>query len=656
MAPSSPRSPPVTAARCPGGDAQAAWPLRGVAPDAAVWGAQVLEPDPLTGGATGPDSGVVAAIDWCVAEWQSEVADGSSRDLVINLSLGSPGGCAGDPVAAAVDAAYSAGAVVMVAAGNSGDGEDTVGVPACAAGAFPVAAAADHSLPVTPGLAGIESNGRYVAPFSSRGPAMLNGAAGPGVTIASAFNTDQPTFVAIGCPMTTTDTMGDTVPNPGCYVASSGTSFATPFLSGVAAQMLDANPDLTPGEVYQILRDTAQPWGPEGYPNIVAGAGMVDGQAAVAQAEGGSVCVDYAATPGPLREVEVSSVGKGKVKQFPLWIEDPSLPLAITMTIDGSFRRGVWGPDLDMQLMDAAGNPYEVPNPLYPLFSPDPFIPAPGTSSTCVAGEDCGLIGVQETLHLPLPVAAGEDLSLPGPHYILEVYPWDGSPNNGRGGSFTLEFSNAYTSTSSADPEICVLTADAGPDQSVSDSDDSGDELVQLDGSGSVNATTYLWTAPGVAIPDGMLTSAVFPVGTHTVTLTVTNGSASDSDTTVIQVNAPGPAGTMHVGDLDAGGGSSGGSWAAEVTIAVDRGGHSALVDQDILVSGTWSSGEAASCQTGASGSCTVAKGGIAKRTKSVSFSVTDLSDASGTYSYAAGDNHDPDGDSNGTAITVPRP
>ncbi|MEE8303050.1 MAG: S8 family serine peptidase [Candidatus Tectomicrobia bacterium] len=541
----------------PWGDPVIAWPLRGVAPDAAIWSAQALEPDLATGGASGPDSGVVAAVDWCVAEWQDEILSGSNRNLVINLSLGSPGGCAGDALAAAVDAAYAAGAVVMAAAGNSGDGKDSVGVPACAAGAFPVAAAADHSLPFTPGLGGIESNGPYIAPWSSRGNALTSGAAGPGVSIASAFNTGQPNFVALGCPMTVPDSDGATVPNPGCYVAASGTSFAAPFLAGLAAQVFEAKPDLTPAEVYQILRDTARPGGPGGMPNIVAGAGLVDGQAAVVAAQGGSKCIDYIPSPSPIREVELGSVRKNKSVQFPIWIEDPSLPLTITMTINGNLRQGMWSPDLDMQLLDAAGNPYLVPNPLYPWLSSVPFVPAPGTSSTCVAGEDCGLIGVQETIHLPLPVAAGEDLTAGGPHYFLEIYPWDGFPNNGKGGTFTLEFSNAYTSTSSSEPDSCAnnspeVTITLPANGSIFDEGDTitftgtANDVEEGDLSASIDWSSDLDGFIGTGAPTSTLS-----LGFHTITAEATDADdATGSDSIGITIEAAGGTGDVVVPDV----------------------------------------------------------------------------------------------------------
>ena len=59
-------------------------------------------------------------------------------------------------------------------------------------------------------------------------------------------------------------------------IAASGTSFASPFVAGIAALIREADPTKGPGAVYQILRDTAKPWGPGGTPNEVAGIGGGD--------------------------------------------------------------------------------------------------------------------------------------------------------------------------------------------------------------------------------------------------------------------------------------------------------------------------------------------------------------------------------------------
>lgn len=63
------------------------------------------------------------------------------------------------------------------------------------------------------------------------------------------------------------------------YTQEEGTSMATPFLAGVAALMLDADPTLTPDEIKQILTETATRM--PGYQDYEVGAGYVNAHAAV---------------------------------------------------------------------------------------------------------------------------------------------------------------------------------------------------------------------------------------------------------------------------------------------------------------------------------------------------------------------------------------
>ena len=61
-----------------------------------------------------------------------------------------------------------------------------------------------------------------------------------------------------------------------------------------------------------------------------------------------------------------------------------------------------------------------------------------------------------------------------------------------------------------------------------------------------------------------------------------------------------------------------------------------------------------ASCITNGSGECSVTKNNIKRNSSSVTFTVTNVTHA--TNSYQVGDNHDPDGDSDGTRIVVNQP
>lgn len=126
---------------------------------------------------------------------------------------------------------------------------------------------------------------------------------------------------------------------------------------------------------------------------------------------------------------------------------------------------------------------------------------------------------------------------------------------------------------------------------------------------------------------------------------------------------ATGPAGTpppppppptpeVHVGDLDS---SStwvtATRWRAQARIAVHDG-DDALV-AGAKVTGTWTGGRSASCTTAANGRCTLNRR-YGKAKASVTFAVTSVTLAGSTYAPAS--NHDPDGDSDGTTISIARP
>jgi serine protease AprX len=160
-------------------------------------------------------SGVMAGIEWAVLDQKVQV---------INLSLGGTGSCDGtDALSVLCDEAVTqADVVICVAAGNSGPGSKTIGSPGCARYVITVGAANDND---------------QIATFSSRGPTadgrIKPDLVYPGVDIiaAQAAGTRMGRVVEEG------------------YVIADGTSMATPHASGVAALMLEANPELTAEQV-----------------------------------------------------------------------------------------------------------------------------------------------------------------------------------------------------------------------------------------------------------------------------------------------------------------------------------------------------------------------------------------------------------------------
>ncbi|MEA3282005.1 MAG: PKD domain-containing protein [Euryarchaeota archaeon] len=79
-----------------------------------------------------------------------------------------------------------------------------------------------------------------------------------------------------------------------------------------------------------------------------------------------------------------------------------------------------------------------------------------------------------------------------------------------------------------------ALEARAGDDQHV-----SPDTEVKLDGSGSTGALKYNWTEGGTLLSDQALFIRKFLVGKHTITLRVSDGTNTSTDTVVVRVNHP---------------------------------------------------------------------------------------------------------------------
>jgi subtilisin family serine protease len=189
----------------------------GVAPEASILAYKVLGADGW-GRMSTVITGIEAAMD--------PNGDGNTNDHanVISLSLGGEGN-SDDPVCLAVKSAVDAGVVVVVAAGNSGPTFGTVGSPGLAPEAITVGA--------------VDHNG-LLASFSSRGSAsdfvIKPEISAPGVSISS-----------------TVPYSGTEISSPSGYLALSGTSMATPHVSGAAALLLQLHPDWSPAQVKSAL-------------------------------------------------------------------------------------------------------------------------------------------------------------------------------------------------------------------------------------------------------------------------------------------------------------------------------------------------------------------------------------------------------------------
>ncbi len=173
------------------------------------------------------------------------------------------------PLNRASKAAHDAGLVVVFAAGNDGQSSGNV----YNRYAFP-----DWVI----GVGGVTKLGG-LGDYSSRGDATEHpDVMAPGSFIASARAITGVVTDANSSPFDLTDPMQPRMIAPEHalhYTAAIGTSMSAPHVAGVAALMLEANPALTPGQVRQILVQTASAI--PGCPVIDCGAGLVNAVAAV---------------------------------------------------------------------------------------------------------------------------------------------------------------------------------------------------------------------------------------------------------------------------------------------------------------------------------------------------------------------------------------
>ena len=180
--------------------------------------------------------------------------------------------------------------------------------------------------------------------------------------------------------------------------------------------------------------------------------------------------------------------------------------------------------------------------------------------------------------------------------------------------------------------------------------------------SGGTPPYTYAIAAgslpPGLALVSGTggISGTPATAGTFSYTGAATDSTAGTALTATSAcsiVIAPPPP-TMHVGDLDGTSATNKSGWTGTVTVAAHDGNHVLL--SGVTVSGTWSGGYSGTgaCTTGSNGLCQVKTGTISKKNTSVTFTVSGAAKTS--YVYQAADNHDPDGDSNGTSIAIQKP
>jgi len=181
-----------------------------------------------------------------------------------------------------LDEAMEAGIVVSNAAGN--DGEDNDGLSGMSASSLSITVAATDDKNT------VNRSDDEIAGYSSRGPRKDNGDGNPINELIPEISAPGTNIIqAEGCVSSGSCNNfigGDASQNT--YTGrGSGTSYATPSVTGVIALVMEANSDLTPIQIKEVLKHTSElrgePSAPEVDPywNREFGYGMVDALAAV---------------------------------------------------------------------------------------------------------------------------------------------------------------------------------------------------------------------------------------------------------------------------------------------------------------------------------------------------------------------------------------
>lgn len=287
-------------------------------------GAKVL-PARVLGRCGGYTSDIADAIVWTAGGTVSGVPANPTPARVLNLSLGGQGAC--DTTSQnAINAARARGAVVIVAAGNS-NADAANFSPAGCNGVITVAATNRNG-----GRASYSNHGSRVAVAAPGGDTASGAANG----ILSTLNG------------------GARGPGADSYAYYQGTSMAAPHVAGVVALMLSRNPALTPDEVVARLKSSAR-----AFPATCSGcgAGIVDANAAVAAAGGGTPPAgsadvepnDTLATAQSAREGDTiaGQLSSGDVDVFRVAI-NPGSTLGARLTPNA-------GSNFDVEIVDANG-------------------------------------------------------------------------------------------------------------------------------------------------------------------------------------------------------------------------------------------------------------------------------------------------------------
>tara|TARA_B110000483_G_scaffold69301_1_gene86543 strand:- start:56 stop:2203 length:2148 start_codon:yes stop_codon:yes gene_type:complete len=212
-------------------------------------------------------NGIQWIIDNKDTAWEG--ADGTNYGIdILSLSWGitshEGGGSDGNDMHSQIlNRAMEAGIIVSVAAGN--DGPDNDGLSGMGS--------SDLSLTVgaTDDLNTVNREDDVIAGYSSRGPRADNNDGNPLNELKPEISAPGSNIIqAEGCVTSglCNNLLGGDAADNGYTGRGSGTSYATPSVSGIIALMIEANPDLSPAEIKEIIKLTAERRGEATQPDV----------------------------------------------------------------------------------------------------------------------------------------------------------------------------------------------------------------------------------------------------------------------------------------------------------------------------------------------------------------------------------------------------
>jgi subtilisin family serine protease len=250
--------------------------LRGIAPDAKLIDVRV---------SLGRGGDLLSAFEWCIdnkdTDWNNNGLDEYDGIDVVSLSVGGDQDSDGSgPACQLLNQMVDSGMVVVVAIGNDGPNNQGIGEVAAADKVITVG-----NLNIYETINRDDDEVHYT---STMGPRRDDGdsdqydelkpdVVAPGISIAA------PSFSPLG-------------QNGDGYENFDGSSYSCPHVSGICALMLEANSNLKPRDIKNILHQTAEAMGEPDEPelsdkyNYASGFGSVDAYEAV------NMAIDYKST------------------------------------------------------------------------------------------------------------------------------------------------------------------------------------------------------------------------------------------------------------------------------------------------------------------------------------------------------------------------